>query len=43
LPQGFEPVELLDGAAVVAFGLGLIAQSQGPTVGLFHHALESFA
>jgi hypothetical protein len=25
LPQGFEAVELLDGSAVVAFGLGLIA------------------
>ena len=43
MPQGFEPVELLDGAAVVAFGLGLIAESQGPTVGMFHQAVESFA
>jgi hypothetical protein len=43
LPQGFEPVELLDGAAVVAFGLGLVADGQGPTVGLFDHAVESFA
>jgi hypothetical protein len=42
LPQGFEPVELLDGAAVVAFRLGLIAESQGPSVGLFHQVLEAF-
>jgi hypothetical protein len=43
LPQGFEPFKLLDGAAVVAFRLGLIADSQGPTVGLLDHPVESFA
>ncbi len=43
MPQGFEPFELLDGAAVVAFGLGLIADGEGPTVGLLDHAMESFA
>ena len=42
-PQGFEALELLDGAAVVAFRLGLIAQKQGPTVGLAGHLLEAFA
>jgi hypothetical protein len=43
LPQGFEAVEFLDGAAVVAFRLGLIAEGQGPTIGIFHHAVDSFA
>jgi hypothetical protein len=43
LPQGFEPFELLDRAAVVAFRLGLVADGQGPTVGLLDHAVESFA
>ena len=42
MSQGFEPVELLDGTAVVAFGLGLIAENQGPSVGLFHQVVESF-
>jgi len=42
-PQGFEPFELLDCAAVVAFRLGLIADGQGPTVGLADHTMESFA
>ena len=27
----------------MAFGLSLIAESQGPSVGLFHQVLESFA
>jgi len=36
-PQGFEPLEFFDGAAVVAFGLGVIAQGEGPTVGLHCH------
>jgi len=31
--EGFEPVELLDGAAVVTLGLGLIAQQEGEAVG----------
>ncbi len=42
-PQGFEPLELLDRAAIVAFRLGLIAQKQGPNVGLAGHLLETFA
>ena len=43
MPQGFEPIELLDCAAIVALGLGLIADGQGPTVGLLDHPVESFA
>ena len=43
MPQGFEPFELLDCTAVVAFRLGLIADEQGPTVGLANHAMESLA
>ncbi len=42
-PQRFEPFELLDGAAVVAFGLELVAHGEGPTVGLANHAVETFA
>lgn len=41
-PQGFEPVELLHHAAVVAFRLGLIAHQQAPTVGLAGETVESF-
>ena len=33
-PQGFEAVEFLDCPAVLAFGLGLVAQEQGKAVGL---------
>jgi hypothetical protein len=43
LPQGLEPLEFLDRAAVVAFGLGLVTHGEGPTVGLLDHAVESFA
>jgi hypothetical protein len=43
LPEGLEAVEILDGAAVEAFGLGLVAEEQLPAVGLAGHALESFA
>src|SRR5713226_5558378 len=38
-----EPFEFLHRAAVVAFGLSLIAQEQGPTVGMRGHAVETFA
>jgi hypothetical protein len=41
-PEGFEPVELLHCAAVVAFRLDLIAHQQAPTVGLAGEAVESF-
>jgi hypothetical protein len=41
--KGLEALELLDGAAVVALGLGLVAQQQGPTVGLAGHAVEACA
>jgi hypothetical protein len=39
--EGFEPVELLDGAAVVTFGLGLIAEEERKAVGLAGHAVEA--
>jgi len=42
-PQGFETVEFLDGAAVLAFGLGLVAQQQGKTVVLADQAVEAIA
>jgi hypothetical protein len=42
-PEGFEAVEFLDGAAVVALGLGLIAQQEAETVGLAGHAMEAVA
>jgi hypothetical protein len=38
----FEPFEFLDRAAVMAFGLSLIAQEQRPTIGLLDHAVETF-
>jgi hypothetical protein len=38
-----EPFEFLNGAPVVAFGLGLIAQEQGPTIGLADHPMEAFS
>ena len=41
--QGAETVEFLDGAAVLALGLGLVAQEQGPGVGLLGGAVEAFA
>jgi hypothetical protein len=41
--QGAEPVEFLDGAAVLALGLGLVAEEKGPGVGLLGGAVEAFA
>jgi len=41
--EGFEPVELLHGAAVVTLGLGLIAQQEGEAVGFAGHAMEAIA
>jgi hypothetical protein len=41
--EGFEPVEFLDGAAVVAFSLGLVAEQEGEAVGLAGHAMEAIA
>jgi len=40
--EGFETVEFLDGAAVEALGLGLIAEEEGKTVGVFVEAVEAF-
>src|ERR1039457_424135 len=42
MAEGFEAVEIFDGAAVEALGLGLIAQEQAPTVGGVDEALEAF-
>jgi hypothetical protein len=41
--QGAETVEFLEGAAVLALGLGLVAQEQSPSVGLPGGAAEAFA
>jgi hypothetical protein len=41
LSQGFEAFELLDGAAVLAFRLGLVAQQQGKAVALAVQAVKS--
>ena len=38
-----DAIEFFDGAAVEALGLGLVAEEQRPTVGVFDHAMESFA
>jgi hypothetical protein len=38
-----EPLEFLDGAAVLTLGLGLIAQEEGPGMGFLGHAVEAFA
>ena len=40
-PEGPEPFEVLDGAAVVALGLRLIAEKQGPGIGLAGEAVET--
>jgi hypothetical protein len=40
--EGFETLEFLDGAAVEALGLGLIAEEEGKTVGVFVEAVEAF-
>src|SRR5258707_4877276 len=37
-----KPFELLDGAAVMALRLGMIAQEQRPAIGLAGHAVEAF-
>jgi hypothetical protein len=42
VPEGFEPVEFLNGTAVEALGLSLIAEEEGPTVGLLAEAMEAF-
>src|ERR1019366_3219280 len=40
--EGFETLEFLDGAAVEALGLGLGAEEEGETVGVFVEAVEAF-
>jgi hypothetical protein len=40
-PQSFEALELLDGAAVLVFGRGLMAQQQGETVASAGQAVEA--
>src|SRR5271157_27788 len=42
-PQGLEAVELLGGPAILAFGLGLVAQQQGKAVGPQDQAMEAIA
>ena len=42
MAEGFETVEILDGAAVEALGLGLIAEEEGKAVGVFVEAVEAF-
>jgi hypothetical protein len=39
---GFEALEFLDGAAVEALGLGLVAEEEGKAVGVFVEAVEAF-
>jgi hypothetical protein len=43
VPEGLQAVEILDGPAIFAFGLDLIAQEQRPGVGslVSSHALEA--
>src|SRR5437667_11296191 len=43
MPQRLEPFEVLDRAPIQTFGLGLIAQEQGPTQGGVRHAVETLA
>jgi hypothetical protein len=40
--EGFETLEFLDGAAVEALALGLIAEEEGEAVGVFVEAVEAF-
>jgi hypothetical protein len=40
--EGFEALEFLDGAAVKALGLGLIAEEEGEAVGVLVEAVEAF-
>ena len=42
MAEAFEAFKLLDGAAVEAFGLGLVAEEEGKTVGVFVEAVEAF-
>src|ERR1039457_6852772 len=42
MAEGFETLEFLDGAAVQALGLGLVAEEEGETVGVFVEAVEAF-
>ena len=42
MAQGLEAVEILDGAAVMAFGLGLIAEEQSNGVGLSGDRVPAF-
>ena len=39
--EGFEAVELFQGAAVLALGLGLVAKEEGPDVGFFRLVCEA--
>ena len=41
MPEGFEALEFLEGAAVEAFGLGLVAEEEGPGVGGFGEAVKA--
>ena len=41
MPEGFETLEFLEGAAVEAFGLDLIAEEEGPGVGGFGEAVKA--
>ncbi|HEV3197039.1 MAG TPA: hypothetical protein VGZ73_04005, partial [Bryobacteraceae bacterium] len=41
-PEGFDALELLQRATVMAFGLGVVAHEQSPTVGIASHAVETF-
>ena len=43
MPEGLETFEFLDRAPIMTFGLGLIAQEQGPAHGSFRHAVEPLA
>ena len=42
MAEGFETVEFLDGAAVQALGLGLVAEEEGEAIGVFVEAVEAF-
>jgi hypothetical protein len=42
MAESFEAVEIFESAAVLAFGLGLIAEEDGPAVGLAGEAEEAF-
>ena len=42
MAESFEAVEIFEGAAVLALGLGLVAEEDGPAIGLAAEAEESF-